>query len=204
MCRKKYYEDSPVSPLSAQRRRGLSGFSLIELMVTVAVIAVLAAMAMPSMNRMIARHRLMTAADEMMTLVRYAQSEARLRGKAGVVTLSSAAGGDGEYNLSVNVSEEVVRNIRLHPRLKVTLSPSLDDKRIFFFPNGHMRPSDKQGPIANNPSEIRGMLLLCSLALPAADAPNFNAIALRFSGAEVRLQKRDGGEGCSIAPPNFD
>jgi type IV fimbrial biogenesis protein FimT len=67
------------------------GFSLIELIVVVAVVAMLAAIAYPAFIRIINANRLNSQADELMTSLQFARSEA-IRRNARVSVCGSANG----------------------------------------------------------------------------------------------------------------
>ena len=69
------------------------GFTLVELMVTVAVLAIIAAFAAPSFTRVIEDNRVTTQANDLLTSIALARSEAVKRGAT--VTISPAAGGYG-------------------------------------------------------------------------------------------------------------
>lgn len=59
-------------------RRG-SGFTLLELMVTLVVASVLVAIAVPSFNQMIVTNRLTAQANDMVSAINFARSEAVMR-----------------------------------------------------------------------------------------------------------------------------
>jgi type IV fimbrial biogenesis protein FimT len=67
------------------------GFTLIELMITVAILAILAGLGAPAMQRFIVNNRLTTAANDMMTIIAYARSEAIRRGS--IVTICKSSNG---------------------------------------------------------------------------------------------------------------
>lgn len=64
-----------------QKSQVNSGFTLLELMVTITVASVLAAMAFPSFKTTIQNNRLTTSANELVTALNIARSEAVKRGK---------------------------------------------------------------------------------------------------------------------------
>jgi|GEM_PF-705489 len=173
------------------RQISLGGFTLVELLVAVAILAILAVAATPSMTRIVARYRLTAAADEVITLMRYGQSEAKMRGETVTLLISNneltvGAGKDGS---------EALRHIDISSRLSVTPSGSLAGDSIAFLSNGQIRPSSKVSGRLDDAS--KGMLLLCSTRL----ADDQNAVAIRFSGAELRRQEHGAGSACNTFPP---
>lgn len=68
------------------------GFTLVELMVTVAITAILAAIAVPSFSRMIADNRVTTQANDLLTGISLARSEAVKRGTTVTMRPNGAAG----------------------------------------------------------------------------------------------------------------
>jgi len=185
----KKHSRPPPGP-TRKRRISLGGFTLIELLVAVAILAILAVAAAPSMGRIVARYRLTAAADELMTMMRYGQSEARM-GKT--ITLS-ISGND----LTIKEGGTDLRHMSVSSRLTLNPSASLAAGNISFLANGQIRPSNKASGRLDN--DGKGMLLLCSPRLPDKQ----NAIVIRFSGAELRRQQWSdgGGSGCSVIPPN--
>jgi len=183
----------PPRKIGSHRMR-LGGFTLIELLVAIAILAILTVAAAPSMTRLLARYRLTAAADEVITLMRYGQSEARM-GKKGVIL--SISGND----LTVKDERDELRHIGISSRLIVNPSASLAGDSISFLANGQIRPTSKASGRLD--ASGKGVLLLCSPDLPDNSAdPNLpqNAVAIRFSGAELSRKEHAGGAGCSVPP----
>jgi len=179
------------------RRMSLGGFTLIELLVAIAILAILTVAAAPSMTRIIARYRLTAAADEVITLMRYGQSEAKVRGETVTLSISN-------NELTVSGGGGALRHIDISSRLTLTPSDSLGSDSIAFLSNGQIRPSNQiTGRIREHGravEERRGMLLLCSPSLPTGGANDINAIAIRFFGSELRRQEHNAGAACDTFP----
>jgi type IV fimbrial biogenesis protein FimT len=74
-------------------RKSTSGFTLLELIVTISIAGILMAMAIPSFKDMIRNSRLTTYANEMVTSLNLARSEAVKRGVSVSVRKSSSVTG---------------------------------------------------------------------------------------------------------------
>lgn len=74
--------------LAVSRNRG---FTLMELLITLAVVAIVASLAVPSFQNMIATQRVRSAANDLVTSLNFARSEAVKRNAS--VTMTPAAGG---------------------------------------------------------------------------------------------------------------
>jgi type IV fimbrial biogenesis protein FimT len=70
------------------RARRLSGFTMVELLITIAIASILMAVAVPSFNQMIVSSRLTTQANDLVSAVNLARSEAIKRNAS--ITLCSA------------------------------------------------------------------------------------------------------------------
>jgi type IV fimbrial biogenesis protein FimT len=75
-----------------KNKKPISGFTLLELVITIAIAGILMAMAIPSFNAMMRNNRLTTYANEMVTSLNLARSEAIKRGVNVSVRKLSAAG----------------------------------------------------------------------------------------------------------------
>lgn len=92
------------------------GFTLIELMVTLGVLAVLVSIAAPSFNTMIQNNRMTTRANDLVTALQLARSEAIKRGTAVTVT---ATGGNWNSGWTVATGGT---DLRVYPAAAGTIT----------------------------------------------------------------------------------
>jgi type IV fimbrial biogenesis protein FimT len=88
LCRRDYYRSLGGSLVT----RSCTGITLIEILVVVAIVAILAAVAAPNLSDLFINNRLSTAANEVVTAINTARSEAMRRGT--VVTMQRCAAVD--------------------------------------------------------------------------------------------------------------
>lgn len=81
------------------------GFTLIELLVTISIAAILLGIAIPSFTSTIASNRLTTNANELVTALNLARSEAIKRGiQVTVLNLGAATQWEGGWNVFVDIN----------------------------------------------------------------------------------------------------
>lgn len=134
------------------------GFSLVELMVTISIASILLAVAVPSYQSLMRESRLTTQANELMTALHYARSEAVKRGMR--VTICKSADGatcngdswqdgwlifsDADPAGSVDSGDQI---LRVFPRLNGSSLEGGDnfETRVSFLRNGRSQ-GDKSLP----------------------------------------------------------
>jgi type IV fimbrial biogenesis protein FimT len=136
---------------SGMQARHAAGFTLVELAITIAVLAVLVGMASPLFTGLINGNRLTSNANEMITAMQIARSEAVRRNVRTFFCQSSngtscsaapPAGWDGwlvfadENNDNVVDPAEIVRSGIIEDPIQVIASPSVTNSRIVFRGDG--------------------------------------------------------------------
>lgn len=92
---------TPLSDSGDAKR--IAGFTMVELLITIAIASILMAIAVPSFNQMVVSSRLTTQANEFVSAVSFARSEAIKRNatislcRATSVTATACAGSSGSW-----------------------------------------------------------------------------------------------------------
>lgn len=126
--------------LLSRRQRSKHGFTITEMLIVVAIVGVLIAVAAPSLSSLFINSRLDTAANELMTVISFARSEAVRRGVN--VSVERAAGGSTTRDWTPGWQVAVVgtgETLRIGQPLQqpVTLyNVSSSSLRIEFLPTG--------------------------------------------------------------------
>lgn len=107
----------------SQKLKNISGFTLLELMVVVTIAAILMAIAIPSFNEAIRNNRLTTYANDLVTAMNVARSEAVKRGVP-VFVRSSGANWENGWDVFIDINGNSAFNagvdtlIRTYPTLQ--------------------------------------------------------------------------------------
>lgn len=160
------------------------GFSLVELMVTVAVVAIVAALALPSLTSVINNNRLTSQANELVSGLQTARSEA-VRRNAPVTLCGSAdgstcAGTDDPWERWIVLTgAEVLRDATVKPPVQV----NSDVASITFSSDGLARSAT--GLLAND----------ITVCIPTTSPPENKRLVGIGSGSRVSTTAGGTGEG---------
>lgn len=108
------------------------GFSLVELMVTLAILVILVALAAPSFTTFIKSNRLTARANDIVTALNLARSEAIKRGATVNVTANGGSWGNG---ITIETGGEALRNFEAFTK-DVTLTEAGGVTTIGYQANG--------------------------------------------------------------------
>ena len=173
---------------SAGRPAAEGGFSLTELMVTVAVLAVIMAIAIPSMTVVVNNNRLTAQANELVTGVQHARSEAvRLNSPVSLcqsadgATCSAAGGQWTGWITVIDATGEVLRSQVLDGPVELT-----GDVDIVTFRGDGLARAAAGGLLSTQ----------ATVCLPTTKpAQNRRVVQIR-SGSRVSTESQDGGGVC--------
>ena len=166
--------------------RRTAGFSLIELMVTLAVAAVLLALAVPSFTSVINSSRLTSTANELVSAMQLARSEALRRNTQVRVCRSvngTSCAGAGQWTRWITLvvsSDEVLRDSSTKPPLQVTSGTA----QITFHADGLARNGG--GLLAND-------LVVC---IPTTRPEENQRVVNMLAGSRVAVSRLDGAGAC--------
>jgi len=180
-----YARDTAAGRRSAQR-----GVTLIEVMVVLGIAAILLAFAVPSFQEFVARNRLDGAAQELLTSLQFARSEATRRGAQVTLRLDGTAGSkdwgsgwtmfvDANGNGALDTGEEVIRQgMALTAPLTLISSAALDTFIAF----------NRDGRLTNAGG---GYFVLCQGgSLTQSGQPRSRAVLVNGAG-RVRMAARN-------------
>ena len=166
--------------------RGAAGFTLVELMVTLAVAAILMAIAIPNFTALINGNRLTSTANELVSSLQLARSEALRRNTQVRVCRSDdgkSCAGAGQWSRWITLvvsTNEVLRDASTKAPLQVTSGAS----QITYSADGLARSG---GALHTND------LVVC---IPTTRPPDNQRVVNLFSGSRVAvLRKNNGGAG---------
>lgn len=179
------------SSTNTARRTVENGFTLVELLVTISVVAILATVAVPSFNATIRSNRVVGAANELLTMLHYARSEA-IRSNALVILCASTDGSTCATTTPDNpaailvfssptrgASRSVTRSMSVTEGIRMTARDDLTAE-LKIRPDGLAYDS--------NGALVSGSVDIC---LPGAGSTNMRSVAVS-GGATVRIKPSQG------------
>jgi type IV fimbrial biogenesis protein FimT len=135
--------------LPAKRRiaRCMSGFTIVELMITVGVASILTAIAVPSFSQLMVNNRLTTQANDFVSAINYARSEAIKRNTSVSLCRASSASATGCATTTGNWTDwiitpgggNVVRRGVVNNVGGVVVQSTLTSDQVTFGPEGLAR-----------------------------------------------------------------
>ena len=177
-------------PTAGTRRCAQRGVTLIEAMIVLGIAAVLLAFAVPSFREFVVRSRLDSAAQELLTSLQLARSEATRRGAQVTLRLSGAAGSrdwgsgwtmfvDADGDGVLDPGEEVIRQgMALTGRLTLVGSSGFDTVIAF----------NRDGRLTNAGG---GHLVLCDGGVLTESGQSRSRAVLVNGAGRVRMAARD-------------
>ncbi len=117
----------------------VTGFTLLELLATIAVVAIIASLAVPSFQNMIAKQRVRSAGNDLVTSLNFARSEAVKRNATVIVKPSGATWAAG---WEVEVGGADIRKHEGFDGLTIT-SKTGTDGQFGFLRDGRRGDNDK-------------------------------------------------------------
>ena len=119
--------------MRAPRRAHQIGFTLVEAMVTVVLVAILASLAAPSFQSTLARFRVRTAAESLMSGLQLARSEALRRNQPVRFALGEPA---GNWTVTTVTSGTLVQQAKGGAHASLTLTPNAGQSSVVFLATG--------------------------------------------------------------------
>ncbi len=144
-----------ISSARCRIARCVSGFTIVELMITVSVASILLAVAVPSFNQLMVTNRLTTQANDFVSALNYARSEAIKRNtsvslcrasSATATTCATAAGNWSDWIITPGGGNVVRRGV-VNTVGGVVVQSTLTSDQVLFGPEGLARTG---GALVNN------------------------------------------------------
>ena len=141
------------------RYRAVTGFTLVELMVVIAVFAILATIGIPSFNNLVANNRATSAANELLSTLQFARSEAVKRNEDIIAEPASATNWSAGWTVFRDVNDAELRS-RHAQHTSVTI---IGPPQLRFRPAGNVVGADSFSiTVAGNAAAVRCLTLEAS------------------------------------------
>lgn len=119
-----------------------SGFTLLELMATISIVAILAAIAVPSFTSTLEKRRIVGAAEQLQSDLRWARAEAIKRNKDVLITFIKGDAWSYTINIDPNGANAVVKTVSAGAYPGTTLDSNLANT-TFDHVRGTLTPDNK-------------------------------------------------------------
>jgi type IV fimbrial biogenesis protein FimT len=127
--------------------KNLRGFTLIELMITIAVAAILLSIGVPSFQNIIRENRLATQANELITALNLARSEAIRRGQNVTVTPNGGDWNSGWVVAAIDPNTGAATTLRTFDAVQTNLSFTGGGGAYTFLPTGFRNGFPDNAPL---------------------------------------------------------
>lgn len=141
------------------RNRTVTGLTLVELMVVIVVFAILATIGIPSFTNLVANNRATAAANEVLSTLQFARSEAVKRNEDIIAEPTSATDWSGGWTVFRDVNNDELRSRHAQHTSVTITGPS----QLRFRPAGNVVGAESFSiAVAGNAAAVRCLTLEAS------------------------------------------